>query len=82
MKKELKKSARIALVLVSAGLMISLLVFFLLFGSGLQILMPLILFCIFFVVFLILEGFPFIRKHFVVKLIIAVVLILAFKTIL
>ncbi len=75
MTENMKKSLKIASIFVSEGLFCSFLVFFLLFGKGLQILMPFILFGIFFTVFLFFEKIPFIRKHLILKLIIVFVLI-------
>ncbi len=71
MTENMKKSIRIASVFVSSGLMISFFVFFLLFGKGLQILVPLMLFCLFFIVFFLLEKIPFISRRPVIKAIIA-----------
>ncbi len=82
MKNELKKSLKIAALFISFGLLISLFVFFLLFGKGLQILLPLIFFCIFFAVFFLFEKLPFIKRHTVLKIIAALILIAAFIVIL
>ncbi len=76
MKNELKKSVKTALLLVSTGLLITLFVFFLFFGKGLQLLMPLILFLIFFTVFLILEKLSFLSERLWLKTALAVILIL------
>lgn len=71
MKTELKKSVRVAAVLVSVGLAVSFFIFFLLFGKGLQLFMPLILFSLFFIVFIILGKNPFVARHPIIKIIIA-----------
>lgn len=82
MKAEMKKSVKIAALFVGAGLLISLFVFFLFFGKGLQILMPCISVVVFFGLFLLFEKIPFLVKRpllkavfFVVAVIIAIVLI-------
>ncbi len=63
MKNEIKKSLMIASLLISMGLFSALFVFFLLFGKGLQILMPGILFVLFFAIFFIFDKIPFTAKH-------------------
>ncbi len=78
MKKELKNSVKIAALFISFGLMISLFAFFIFFGKGLQILLPLIFFCIFFAVLFLLEKLPFIKRHSIIKFIIALILIVFF----
>lgn len=82
MKEELKKSLLIASLFISAGLFISLFSFFLLFGKGLQIIIPSILFAVFFIVFLILGKIPFIKRWFILKFIIALILIALFAKLL
>lgn len=77
MTDNMKKSLRIACLFVSSGLMTSFLVFFLLFGKGLQILVPLMLFCLFFIIFFLLEKIPFISRRPVIKAIIAAGFIIA-----
>lgn len=77
MTDNMKKSLKIASVFVSSGLMISFLIFFLLFGKGLQILVPLMLFCLFFIIFFLLEKIPFISRRPVIKAIIAAGFIIA-----
>lgn len=73
MKNELKKSLKIACIFVSSGLFISFLVFFLLFGKGLQILMPILLSFSFFVLFFLLEKIPFISHRPLIKGLISVI---------
>ena len=63
MKNEMKKSAVTAALLIGIGLFSAFFVFFLLFGKGLQILMPIILFLLFFTVFFVLDKIPFIAKR-------------------
>ncbi|MBR3767506.1 MAG: hypothetical protein IKL10_04605 [Clostridia bacterium] len=76
MKKELLKSMKTAALFIAFGLFISFIVFFLLFGKGLQILMPFMLFFMFFFLFFVLEKLPFISKKPLLKLIIAVIFII------
>lgn len=71
MKSEIKKSLRIASLFVACGLYVSFIVFFFLFGKGMQILMPGILLGLFFVIFLVLEKLPFVRSHPFVKVLLA-----------
>lgn len=78
MKKELKESLLIASLFVAVGLIVSFFIFFLLFGKGLQIIIPAILFSVFFIVFFILGKIPFIKRWFILKFIIALVLIAVF----
>ena len=77
MKTERKKSARIALFFVSCGLYVTFFVFFLLFGKGLQIILPGLLLTGFFVVFFITEKIPFIAKRPVVKAIVYIAVVFA-----
>lgn len=72
MKKELYKSMLISGVFISAGLFVSFFVFFLMFGKGLQILIPYILFAVYLVIFFVLRKLPFIKKYYILQLIIAV----------
>lgn len=69
MKNELLRSVKIAALFISYGLLVSLIVFFLFFGKGLQLLMPFILFAVFFLLFLTLEKLPFTRRHPLLKFI-------------
>lgn len=75
MKPIAKKSMRIAALLVSIGLFCGFCLFFLFFGKGLQILIPSILFCIFFFVLCALNRIPFTAKRTWLKALILVVLI-------
>ena len=72
----MKRSVKIPLLFVSVGLLFAFCVFFVLFGEGLQLLMPFILFWIFFILQLILGKIPFTRKHPLVRLVISLMLIL------
>ncbi len=63
MKSEMKKSLKIAALLVSIGLFVCFALFFLFFGSGLQILVPLILFCGFLFSLAVLNRIPFTAKR-------------------
>ncbi len=78
MKKEIYKSMLISSVFISVGLFASIFVFFLMFGKGLQILIPFILFTVFSLIFFLLGKLPFIKKHFVIQIIIAVIFIVLF----
>lgn len=75
MNKEFLKSVKTASLFVSVGLFISLFAFFLFFGKGLQILIPFILFAVFFTVFLLCEKISFVREKPALKIIIALVFI-------
>lgn len=71
----MKKTIKIPLLFISFGFLVSLVFFFLLFGEGIQFVMPFILFAFFFVCFLLFEKIPFIRKHPFIKLALAAALI-------
>lgn len=77
MNSEFNKSVKTALLLVSLGLMTVFFAFFLFFGKGLQLLMPVILFSVFFIVFLLIEKLPFISTRLWLKIIIAVIFVAA-----
>ncbi len=77
MNKELIKSLRIALIFIASGLFLSLFVFLLLFGKGLQILLPIIMLPIFFIVFLLFEKVPFIARKPILKAVLTIVIIIA-----
>ena len=82
MKKYCKKSTRLVLMFISVGMLFTLGVFFVLFGKGLQLLLPVILTAIFFVLFFVCDKIPFVRKHPLVKAIIAVIFIFLLYSIL
>ena len=73
----MKKIVKTSLLFISVGFLLSLVVFFLLFGEGVQFLMPCILFVFFFICFFILEKIPFVRKHPIVKFLLSVLLIVS-----
>lgn len=77
MKNETKKSIKIASLFISFGLLVALFVFFLLFGKGLQIFMPCILFSVFFILFIIFEKLSFISEHPILKAILGVCSVIA-----
>ncbi len=72
MNDELKKSLKIAALFISCGLFVLYFVFFLLFGKGLQILIPGILFIVFFAVYLVFEKIPFISERPALKAVLSV----------
>lgn len=75
MKKEALKALRITVIFIASGLAVSFFVFFILFGKGLQIFLPVILFAVFFTAFLLLEKIPLISKKPILKAILAIALI-------
>ena len=76
MTDNMKQALRFACVFTASGLMISFFVFFLFFGKGLQILMPLILFIVFFFTFVLLEKIPFVSHRPIIKAIVGIALII------
>ncbi len=78
----MKRKIKIPLIFVSVGLLFAFSVFFILFGDGLQLLMPFILFWIFFACQLIMEKLPFTRKHALVRIAVSLALILGILIIL
>lgn len=77
MKNEMKKSAVTAALLIGTGLFSAFFVFFLLFGKGLQILMPIILFLLFFTEFFVLDKIPFTAKHPLLKAVLCILTVIA-----
>ena len=73
----MKKIIKTSLLFVSIGILLSLVVFFLLFGEGIQFVMPYILFVFFFTGFFIFEKIPFIKKRPLVKFLLYALLIIA-----
>lgn len=76
MKNETKKSLTAVAFLISIGLITAFLLFFLLFGKGLQILMPCILFAVFFTLFFILGKISITAQRPLLKIIISVLLVI------
>ncbi len=76
MKNEMKKSAVTAALLIGIGLFSAFFVFFLLFGKGLQILMPCILFAVFFTLFFILGKISITAQRPLLKIIISILLVI------
>lgn len=80
-KKDILKNIKIAAVFVSAGLLVALAVFFIFFGKGLQFILPLMLFAILFVIFIILEKSRLTADHPIMKAILAVIFVAVFMLI-
>lgn len=76
MKNNFSEALKYSSLFVAFGLMISLSLFFLFFGKGLQFVLPFILIPLFFVIFLVSEKLPFVNKHPAVKIIIGLIAVL------
>ncbi len=78
MKKHIPEIVKISSIFVSSGLIICIILSLLLFGEGLQFIMPFLIFPVFFVVFLITELIPFFRKHPVLKVAVLLLTVISF----
>ena len=81
MKKHILKNLKISSLFAVSGLLICIVLSLLLFGEGLQFIMPFLIFPVFFVVALLTELIPFFRKHPVIKTIVLILTVIVFMAV-
>ena len=78
MKRHIPEALKISSLFVSSGLIICIILSLLLFGKGLQFVLPFLIIPVFIAVSLLTELIPFFRKHKVIKVIFLLLAVIIF----
>lgn len=78
MKRDISEALKISSLFVSSGLIICIILSLLLFGKGLQFILPFLILPVFIVISLLSESIPFFRKHPILKFILLMLAVVGF----